>query len=287
MALPVENPPESAAPRKHRMSTRNRFLFFAVAWAIVLMPFLFWRATWFGRPLTSQQMQQYLHDDSKPRNIQHALVQVGEMISRHDPAAVTWYPDLVRLASYPVEEVRNTDAWVMGQDNSRPEFHQALLGMLGDHSQIVRGNAALSLVRFGDASGRSQLTAMLQPITVAAPQAGKLVDLDKPGAVISEKGLVAKLEAGGNTLEVRSPIAGRIRGFSVEEGAQVAAGATIATVDPAEDQVWEALRGLYLIGQKEDLPAVISYQHPLPDMPDRVRQQAIETAKAIRKRAGE
>lgn len=286
MTLPLENPTESA-PRKHRMSARQRFLFFAVAWAIVLLPFLFWRATWFGRPLPPQQMQQYLHDEAKPRNIQHALVQIGEMMSRRDPAATNWYPDLVRLASYPVEEVRNTDAWVMGQDNSRPEFHQALLGMLADGSLMVRTNAALSLIRFGDASGRPQLTAMLQAVTVTAPQAGRVVDLGKTGAAISEKGVVAKLEAGGKALEVRSPIAGRIRAFSLDEGAQVAAGAAIATIDPGEDQVWEALRGLYLVGQKEDLPAVTAYQHPLPDMPDRIRQQAIETEKAIRKRAGE
>ncbi len=287
MTLPVENPTESAARRKHRMSARQRFLFFAVAWAIVLMPFLFWRATWFGRSLTAQQMQQYLHDDAKPRNIQHALVQVGEMMNRRDPEAANWYPDLVRLASYPVEEVRNTDAWVMGQDNSRPEFHQALLGMLADGSLMVRANAALSLIRFGDASGRPQLTAMLQPVSVTATQAGRVVDLGKTGEAISENGVVAKLEAGGNALEVRSPIGGRIRGFSVEEGAQVSAGAVIATIDPGEDEVWEALRGLYLIGQKEDLPAVTAYQHPLPDMPDRIRQQAIETEKAIVKRAGE
>ena len=266
------------------MSVRNRVLFFAVAWAIVLMPFLFWRSTWFGRPLSPEQMQQYLRDDKKPRDIQHALVQIGEMMTRRAPAAQRWYPDLVRLSAHPVEEVRNTDAWVMGQDN-RPEFHSALLTMLQDASPTVRANAALSLIRYGDASGRPALLAMLQPATVSAPQSGRVLDLGKTGAAIHENGVVAKLEAGSSAIEIRSPIGGRIRSFTVAEGAQVSSGSDIATIDPGEEEVWEALRGLYLIGEKDDLPAIRAYQRALPDMPDRVRQQAIETEKAILKRA--
>ena len=100
------------------MSTRNRLLFFATGWLIVLMPFLFWWNTWFGRQLSDKQLAEYLLDDKKPRHIQHALVQIGERVTRHDPNVTRWYPDVVRLASCPSEEVRNTDAWVMGQDVS-------------------------------------------------------------------------------------------------------------------------------------------------------------------------
>src|SRR3989442_7529643 len=39
---------------------------------IVLMPFLFWWNTWFGRQLSDKQLSEYLHDDKKPRHIQHA-----------------------------------------------------------------------------------------------------------------------------------------------------------------------------------------------------------------------
>src|SRR6266478_854970 len=141
---------ESAAPpAKPRMSTRNRLLFFFTAWLIVLMPFLFWWNTWFGRQLSDKQLIEYLQDDRKPRHIQHALVQIGERVARHDASVTRWYPDVVRLASYPIEEVRNTDAWVMGQDASSTGFHEALLKMLNDPSRMVCGNAALSLVRFG------------------------------------------------------------------------------------------------------------------------------------------
>jgi biotin carboxyl carrier protein len=267
------------------MSTRNRLLFFLTAWLIVLMPFLFWWNTWFGRQLSGKQIVEYLNDDKHPRHIQHALVQVGERMARHDASAAHWQPELIRLASHPVEEVRNTDAWVMGQDTSASGFHEALLKMLQDTSPTVRGNAALSLVRFGDASGRPQIVALLQPATITAPGAGRVIDTDKPGTSVHQGGLIAKIKDAQNTTEVRSSISGRIRTLAVTTGATVTPGTEIATIDPAAEQVWEALRALYLVGQVDDLPAIRAYQRNLPEIPDRVRQQAALTEKAIQERA--
>ena len=282
------NPTSDTLPQsgsRHRMSTRNRILFFLTAWLIVLMPFLFWWNTWFGRRLSDKQIEEYLHDEKHPRYIQHALVQIGDRISRNDSSVTRWYPALVALSSHPVEEVRNTDAWVMGQDNSIPEFHNALLKMLNDSSPVVRGNAALSLVRFGDASGRPQIVALLEPAKISAPAAGKIADTSAPGTAVHQGGLLAKLQADGQMTEVRSPITGRIRSMSVRVGQTVTAGAEIATIDPDTEQVWEALRALYLVGQPEDLPAIRPYERNLPDIPDRIRQQAELTEKAIQARA--
>src|ERR1017187_7899314 len=142
----MPNPPQSStaqfdpngfpAPEpksKRGMSRTQKILFFTTGWLIVLMPFLFWWNTWFGRHLSDQQLTEYLHDDKKPPHIQHALVQLGDRMglpdktgqektrrdnAGHDAAVKQWYPDLMRLANDPVEEVRNTDAWVMGQDTS-------------------------------------------------------------------------------------------------------------------------------------------------------------------------
>ena len=268
------------------MSRTQKLLFFLTAWLICLMPFLFWWNTWFGRKLSDQQLNEYLHDTKKPRHVQQALVQVGERITRQDATAKQWYPDLARLAADPVEEVRNTDAWVMGQDTSGAGFHEALLKMLTDPSPMVRGNAALSLVRFGDATGRPQILALLQPAHINSPESGRIVDADRPGTAIHQGGLIAKLEFGhAQTAEIRSPIPGRIRSVA-GTGANVAAGAEVAVVDPANDQVWEALRALYLIGQPDDLSAIRPYERDLPDISNDVRQQALETEQAIRKRAG-
>jgi biotin carboxyl carrier protein len=275
---------EQPAKPHRRMSTRNRLLFFLTAWLIVLMPFLFWWNTWFGRQLSDKQLNEYLRDDRKPRHIQHALVQIGERLAKHDTSVTRLYPEVVRLASYPVEEVRNTDAWVMGQDTSGAGFHETLLRMLNDPSPLVRGNAALSLVRFGDATGRPQIIALLQPADVKAPQSGRVIDTSTVGTAIHQAGVIAKLEQNGQTIEIRSPIAGRLRNLSVKTGQSIAAGEEIATLDPSTEQVWEALRALYLIGHLDDLPAILPYERELPDIPDHVRQQALLTEKAIRER---
>src|ERR1700731_109920 len=271
----LENSSAQPAGVRPRMSPRNRLLFFVTAWLIVLMPFLFWWSTWFGRRLSDTQITEYLNDDKHPRHIQHALVQLGERMARHDAGAAPWYPDLLRLASHPVEEVRNTDAWVMGQDTSAAAFHATLLKMLQDSSPMVRGNAALSLVRFGDAAGRPQLIALLQPASIVAPVAGRVVDIDKVGTSVRQGGLIAKLQDGGRTTEIRSPITGRIRALSVATGTPVTAGGEVASIDPSSEQVWEALRALYLVGQRDDLPAIRYYERGLPDIPDRLRQQAL------------
>ncbi len=302
----------SAKSPRARMSARNRLLFFVTAWLIVLMPFLFWWNTWFGRQLSDNRITEYLKDEKHPRHIQHALVQIGERMGRHDAVVTRWYPELIRLAAHPVEEVRNTDAWVMGQDASSAGFHETLLRMLQDSSEMVRGNAALSLVRFGDAAGRPQIVALLQPARILASASGRVLDTDKVGTVIHQGGLIAKLQVDRSavahekdrsatarendrsgdaakndqqTIEIRSPISGRIRTLSVAAGATVTAGTEVATVDPGDDQVWEALRALYLIGEPDDLSAIRPYERELPEVSGRVRQQALLTEKAIRDRS--
>ena len=277
-----ENPSQKN-PRP-RMSTRNRLLFFLTAWLLVLMPFLFWWSTWFGRPLKPKEMNEYLNDNAHPRHIQHAIVQLGQRMSQHDASATQWYGDLVRLATNPREEVRSTDAWVMGQDTSGAGFHEALLKMLGDSSTVVRGNAALSLVRFGDSSGRAQIVSLLQPVVITAPS-GRVIDAATAGTMIHQGGLIAKVQGDDSQIhELRSPITGRVR-LATGTGANLAAGASVATVDPGEEQVWEALRALYLIGQVDDLPAIRPYERELPEVSDRVRVQAADTERAIQERA--
>src|ERR1700723_996189 len=290
-AFPDSQPQNSAATEtpnplpKRGMSRTQKILFFVTGWLIVLMPFLFWWNTWFGRQLTNQQLTAYLHDDKKPRHIQQALVQVSERISHHDAAVAQWYPELVGLAADPVEEVRNTDAWVMGQDTSGAGFHETLRKMLNDSSPMVRGNAALSLVRFGDATGRLQIVALLQPARIMAPVAGRVIDTDHAGTAIHQGGLIAKLQTGQQITEGGSPINGRIRMLSVATGAEVSSGAELAAVDPGAEQVWEALRALYLVGQLDDLADVRTYERELPEIPDLLRQQAALAERAIVERA--
>ena len=149
---------------------------------------------------------------------------------------------------------------------------------------------SLSLVSFGDSSGRPQIVSLLQPVTITAPTAGRVMDTATVGTAIHQGGLIAKLQDGDGheTRELRSPITGRVgrvRTLSTATGASLVPGTAIATVEPGEEQVWEALRALYLIGQLEDLPAIRPYQRELPEVPERLRQQAIEAERAIQERA--
>jgi hypothetical protein len=121
---------------------------------------------------------------------------------------------------------------------------------------------------------------------VTAPADGRVVDADRPGTAIHQGGLLAKITAAGSSqaLEIRSPIPGRIRSLD-QPGTNVKAGLEMAVVDPATEQVWEALRALYVVGQLDDLSAVRPYERDLPDVSNDVRRQAAETEKAILQRA--
>src|SRR2546423_15589564 len=99
---------EQPAKAHRRMSTRNRLLFFLTAWLIVLMPFLFWWNTWFGRQLSDKQIGEFLNDEKHPRHIQHALVQLGEPMRRPGPGVKPLYPDLIGRPGHPLGQVRNT-----------------------------------------------------------------------------------------------------------------------------------------------------------------------------------
>jgi len=259
-------------------------MLFAVA--LVLVPFLFWRGTWFGRRLTNEQTAEYLANSDKPRRIQHALSQIADRIVRGDPSARQWYPRVVALGASPVTEIRVTAAWVMGQDNRAQEFHQALVPLLGDPEPMVRRNAALSLVRFGDGRGKHILMEMLRPFVVAAPRTGTLSVRLKEQDTANVGTLLARISSGaGETAEVRSLVPGQVKTRLRQEGAPVSQGDPILELAPSPEQVWEALRGLYLVGTAEDLPEVEPYASARPGMSEKIREQARLTAQAIRNRA--
>ncbi len=129
--------------------------------ACVVVPFFFWQGTWFGRPLQDDELTQSLTDPDKSRRVQHGLVQIAERIERGDPEVAQWYEIVAQLSEHPGSEVRVTAAWVMGQDSTSQLFHNDLLDLLRDDEVLVRRNAALALVRFGDGEGLKELRAML------------------------------------------------------------------------------------------------------------------------------
>jgi len=267
------------------MSPRASLVLVGIALIFVLLPFFFWQSVWFGRPMTDADISRTLTLDAEPRKAQHALVQVSERINRRELSVKQWYPQVVALAAHKDSQLRITSAWVMGQDNTAPEFHQALINLLADTDPMVRSNAALALVRFGDSSGRAQLVAMLAPYTLQSPTSGRLSTRLKPLDVVRPGTLVGRIETAEGKIEVRAPVSGKLDRWLAADGAPIAAGQAICVLAPGEDMAWEALRGLYLIGQAEDIPAIEVFAKNSGDSPPALQKQAGITAQAIRSRS--
>jgi hypothetical protein len=255
------------------------------AFLFVLMPFLFWNATWFGRPLSDDQIAKALVDRAHPRQIQHALTQIETRIEARDASVRRWYPEVVTLASHPLDEIRVTDAWVMGQDNTSPDFHRALLNLLADANPMVQRNAALSLVRFGDDAGHARIISMLRPYNMPSPLAGTLDTRLKPHDVVNPGTLVAHIESDGQRREVRAAVPGTLDRWLAPNGGALTPGQPILILDPSESMVWEALRALYLLGRSEDLPDVDRFARGTDGFSPQVAQQAQATSRAIRSRS--
>ncbi len=249
------------------------------AFLLVLFPFLFWYFTWFGRKLTDADIDRYFADRSRPRHAQHALVQLGERLSRHGDIS-RWYSQVIEQASSPSLELRQTAAWVMGQDTNYAPFHQALLRLLHDPQPMVRRNAALALAAFQDPAARPELRAMLQPSQIVAPAGGKLKYRLKLDDYVNPGTLVARI----GEVEVRASLPGEVRALDQPEGREVHKGDALADLSADKNHVWEALRALYLVGQYADLEEVRRYAHAIPGMPDAVQKQAELTIQAIQAR---
>ncbi len=259
---------------------RKAYLLISVfALLLVLFPFLFWYSTWFGRKLSDSEIDRYFADAAKPRRAQHALVQIGERLSQHRDVS-RWYPDIVRQAGSPSLELRQTAAWLMGQDRRYAPFHEALLRLIHDPEPMVRRNAALALAAFDDPAARPELVAMLRPYTIRAPSSGAVKYRLKLGDYVNPGTLVAHIGAD----EVRTAVPGEVRDLQRREGSAVNAGDPLADLGADKNHVWEALRALYLVGQPADLEDVERYTHPVPGIPDTVVRQASLTAEAIRSR---
>lgn len=273
--------PGSVPPQSTRRPS-NIWLIIVAA-LFIIVPFLTWYLTWFGRNLTDDEIATYLTDEKNPRHIQHALSQIETRIEKGDPSVKKFYPQIVVASKSPTAEIRKTAAWVMGQDNSAPEFHHALLPMLEDPDPLVRRNAALQLVRFGDAAGRSELRAMLQPFDVRSPMPGTIVSLLSEGSSVKAGGLLGRIrDPFGNIQEFRAPLDGTISKTVVKEGDPIAASRTIVWLAPDSATISDALRALAYVGTKEDLGLIESCAQT--NSSAEVQANAGASAKAIRAR---
>jgi multidrug efflux pump subunit AcrA (membrane-fusion protein) len=155
---------------------------------------------------------------------------------------------------------------------------------VNDPEPIVRRSAALALVRFGDPTGREELVATLKPFPLKAPVAGVVASSLREEAKVARQTLLARIQQpDGRVAELRSPLPGRVNKILKPNGSQVARDDEILNLISDEDSVWEALRGLSLVGTKDDLQLVQSYANSA-DASARIKEQATLTANAIQSR---
>jgi len=250
----------------------------------VAATFLAWYFSWFGRELSDADISKYLVDEKKPRHVQHALLQIQQRIERGDSSAKNWYPQLLVLSGNPETEFRLTVAWLMGFDNQSQEFHDALLKLLRDQEPIVRRNAALALVRFQDHSGREELVSVLKRYAVKAPAGGLVESTLQEGATVARGTLLARIQqADGKIVDLRSPLPGRIAKILKPNGSQVSREEEVLTLNSDEQSVWEALRGLSLVGTAADVPLLQTYAES-NEVAARIKEQAKLTIEAIHKK---
>ena len=146
---------------------------------------------------------------------------------------------------------------------------------------VVRRNAALALVRFHDSAGRPEIVSMLRSFTLLAPATGQVSYRLKIEDSIGRGTMMAHIDQ----TEVRSPVPGFFESMIAKDNARVEAGAPLLTISPNDEEVWEALRALYLIGTAEDLEDINRYARGSNrNMSPRIEQQARLAAEAIRKR---
>ncbi len=268
--------------RADRRSGLRPILILLAVWIFALVPLLFVRTEWFGRPLSDQQIGEYLHAE-QPYLVEHALAQIGDRMARRDNSVTIWYSDLVRLAGHPSPDVRALDATVMGSDSRHQAFRDRLHSLLEDPSRLVRFRAALALARLGDPSGHAEIVNGVQPWTIAAPDSGKVGELARPGAWVKQSTTVARMEVANGTKNLLAPVNGRVSAVAYNPSDFVPREYEILRIDPAPDVIADVLTGLAAVGGREDL-ALVSELGSRTSLPERVRQQAAFAAYSIRTR---
>jgi len=255
--------------------------------AMVALPFVLWRMTWFGGPLSDEKLEAYLSSADEARNTQHALVQLTERIDADRQSASRFYPQVIALAESDKPAIRNMVAWVMGWDASHEPFRKPLLALLHDPQLVVRQNAALSLTNFGDDAGLGVIRDMLKPTTVLSPASGTLVDLlntDAPVQFDMEIGEITPVS--GRPVNIYAPIDGTMGNHLVPEGKPLRTEQAVCAIKPGQSQLWEALRALTRIGTEQDKPA-IQRLIDSREVTEEVRKQAEQTLRAITNRQGQ
>jgi biotin carboxyl carrier protein len=180
--------------------------------------------------------------------------------------------------------VRRAAAQAMGEAPRREGFVQALLPLLSDQDLLLRRLAAESLGALEDPRGREVLLRAMEPHVVQAPFAGRMIAGVELGMRVSRTGQLAFIETEGvGRRPVKAPITGYVDWIH-DTGTPVAEGERVAVLLPGRDQIWRALRALYLVGQPHDVERIRKAIDDRSGLGRDVLSQKTETLEMIEER---
>jgi hypothetical protein len=114
-----------------------------------------------------------------------------------------------------------------------------------------------------------------------APADGVVASSMHEGTNVNRRTPLARIEqSDGKVVELRSPLPGRVNQIFKPNGSQTTHDDDLLSLNSDEQSIWEALRGLAIIGTKDDLPLIESYAQS-NEASTRIKEQASLTAKSI------
>jgi hypothetical protein len=142
-------------------------------------------------------------------------------------------------------------------------------------------------VRFGDARSRAELSEMLRPFAVKSTGEGTAYTALTGGTPVKRGSLLVKFRSNpsGAVEEIRSPLPGTIETARTSGGDIIEPGDELFVIAPDEEQVQDALAGLYYFGDERDLSDVERYAGGVAGMSDDVKAKAAQVADAIKRRS--
>jgi hypothetical protein len=213
-----------------------------------------------------------------------AIQQIARRARDGDAKFAELLDELPKLTGASNIYVRRAAAQAMGEAPRREGFVQALLPLLSDQDLLLRRLAAESLGALEDPRGREVLLRAMEPHVVQAPFAGRMIAGVELGMRVSRTGQLAFIETEGvGRRPVKAPITGYVDWIH-DTGTPVAEGERVAVLLPGRDQIWRALRALYLVGQPHDVERIRKAIDDRSGLGRDVLSQKTETLEMIEER---
>lgn len=258
-------------------------ILFVVVGLLILL-FLSWYQGWWGRPLSDEQIVEYLDPSAPAGRIQHALAQLEDRLGPRYAGRERFRDPVAALKAHPEWEVRSQAAQVMGREPAEA-YQSALRELVADPHPVVARNAACALSNFRDPLARPVLLEALKPVTVVAPAAGRLdLKLKAGDAVSSGRALGRIRDAAGVETEVRAWFGGYAEDLPAGRDGDVKQGDPIVIISPDPKSVLAAIVALRSAGTKEDADALEPYaEGRVARMTPEIAPEARRTLEQLRK----